>query len=90
MVIYIVPENAITGDVIDYSITGPNNKEFLKESRPFSSETGYVKIDGYGTNMTEYFVANGGYGTFTIKAFHNGNPVMAGGKEFKISPKPRN
>jgi hypothetical protein len=89
MVIYIVPENAITGDVIDYSITGPNKKEFLKESRPFSSETGYVKIDGYGTNMTEYFVEQGGYGTFTIQAFHNGNPLMAGGKEFKISAKPR-
>lgn len=89
MVIYISPENAITGDVIDYTITGPNMNEFIKESRAFSSEVGYVKIDGYGTNMSEYFVAQGGYGTFTLHALHNGYPLIEGGKEFKISRKPR-
>lgn len=89
LVIYIVPENVKTGDVLDYSITGPVGTVIFKNSLTLASDDGYVKIDGLGTNTTEYFVAQGGYGTYTIHASLNGKILVPGGKEFKISPRPR-
>lgn len=87
LVIYIVPENAQTGDEIEYSITGPNRKVILSKRVSLTSEQEYIKIDGYGTNVTEYFVKEGGYGTFTLLVTVNGVALEA--NEFKISAKPR-
>jgi len=89
MVIYLVPEKVTTGDELKYIITGPNEKVVIEKTVIFSSDQRYEAIDGYGINMTEYFVSQGGYGTFTIKAYLNGKAFIKGGKEFKISPRPK-
>ena len=89
LVIYIVPENAQIGDEIEYSITGPNNKVVINKKVALTGEQDYLKIDGYGSNMTEYFVKEGGYGTFTLVVSVNGEALTPEATEFKISPKPR-
>ena len=89
MVIYIVPENVSTGDELSYRITGPNKKLILEKTVTFERDKRFETIDGYGTNMTEYFVSQGGYGTFTIEAYLNGEALIQEGKEFKISPRPK-
>ncbi|MGC9325579.1 MAG: hypothetical protein ACP5G0_12625 [Desulfomonilia bacterium] len=89
MVIYILPRNAQKGDTLFYSITGPNGKEVLRNEFQLSSDEGYAQIHGFGTNMTEYFVEKGGYGTYTIEAKLNGKVLMKQGKEFKISARPK-